>query len=605
MNSGREWGAPDKNLTPGQVFRRVGGRYAFSQRAVLPTMALLSVGTAFNDSAQSTYSAPFVWVTIAVLAGTPVWLGYTLIAWFMGRLRFSSTLIRGIVASVLYAVVEATRAVLVAFFALQSGETSEIDWAFRIVAGGSTGFVLMSLVAIVSNDTWQFRRQVAELDDVDYSLREALQLRQSDLERRFDELFESVRDTIKKALKKLVESSADSPESARLAAIELLRVSDEVVRPLSHSLYQDAALGKAIGEETPKRVSLARAVHYTSVTDPFRPGLTVFLGLTLMLGQVFFGGRGLMAMIALVSTLGGTYLILWAAQRFVTPRLVRWRPGVRWLVLFLTWGLISVVMTLVISHLLNGGASNHTFTQAAYGLVLGEAVYLGLAVGPGIARARAEILSELSDRNRELRWHHARINARLLAEQKWVARVLHRDVQGVLVAAALRLENALRSGDDFEESSAEVKELIELATDFVIARQPVPLTGHIITQLKELWAGVLDISDSLEAEARKVLDKDAYARQSFAEAAGEFCVDSVKHGRARHVVFYARAAGGDLIELQFTNDGAPLPSPADSVGLGSTLLTSTLLDVRRVDIEGGVQVTALLPTGEELGEVES
>lgn len=370
-----------------------------------------------------------------------------------------------------------------------------------------------------------------------------------------------------------------------------------MVRPLAHELYAEVGIDSRSARPERTRVTIAAVIEQASVADPFLPGTTVLITGTLLAGQVLFGQHNAMGSLATIISLGLMYVFLWAARRYLTPQMPRLPLGVRWLVIAVVGAIFAAGITLGAISLLSESIHINIVVMTVYIVALGDFLLFAIALGPGLASARDQVIADLAESNRTLRWQNARLNAQLLAEQKTVARALHRDVQGVLVAASLRLENAIRSGEPIDQASAEVRELVELATNFAIARQPVALHSAIVDSVREMWQGVLEIHLDAEPTAAERLDLDPIARQSFAEALGEFCVDSVKHGRAHSIHITITMESNDALLLGMVNDGAPLPDGAPT-GLGSQLLASSLISFRRGNISGGVEVRATLPVAE-------
>lgn len=557
-------------------------------------LVVLSLGTAFSDSQRGAGDATTQWIAVAVYAGFIAWGWFTAIAVIANRLLPNVARTRGVVAALLYVTTEAIRAVAVGIFAVEVGLAVEVDWAFRIVAGGLTGLIVFGLPSIVLNDAWAFRRQRIELGEIQSSLRQAVEMRRSDLEARFAELAESVREAVHVALRAIGQEHPDGPESARLAASELTRISDEVVRPLSHDLYRDISFAHDATDIEAARVTFASVADRASTVQPFRPAATVVVAALLLAGQVLFGGVGAQAIGALVGGLALVAALLWLAQRWVAPQLSTLPTLTRWVIIWLIFAGLSVAGGWVLVPTLIAPPADDYPAVVAYSALIGMLMLTAIAAGPGLRAARNEAIEEITRSNRNLQWQIARLNAQLLTEQKAVARALHRDVQGVLVAASLRLEEAVRRGESIEDAGREVRELIELATNFAIARQPLPLTAVLIENLQDLWLSVLDIDVTLPDTVVRALDTDTIARRGFADVAGEFCVDSVKHGHAHTVRISAAGLSSDALTLTMENDGLPLTPDAPS-GLGDEVFASSLLSFRRENIDGGIRATAELP----------
>lgn len=591
---------PRENETRGQrvrsTFARVAGRYAFSQIVVLPLLIVLTLGTMFTDSErQADHSEE--WIYIGAVAGVLAYLYFTIFGLIVDRPTRNNFPARVTFALFIFASTDVVRAVTVATMASYLGVVVDINWAFRITASACTGLVLYALVSVVVNDSREFRATAARLITAQHELRVLLHITQNDVARRREELVASVREAIREALTAITHTQGATAASARKTVAELNRVSEEVIRPLSHELHQSAEFRIDIPPEKKPLIRTRAVIENATINAPYRPTVTVIFAFLLMLGQALFGGRLITGILYLAIGLSVMYVYLALFKRFFVPRLRRMHFSARVFWILLTYLVLVVGLGYFVGLSWASVGQIYPWLLTLYAALLGVPFFIFIGVTPGIRAAREAALTDLENTNLQLRRANARLTAQLWVDRKAIARSLHRDVQGVLVAAALRLEKNLDAGIPPHVATKEVRDLIEMAANFAIAPQPFPTTEAMIAALNELWQGVLELDIDVAADASGALQADPVLRSSCYEIIAEFMNNSVRHGKAAAVIVEAQLLPPATLRLQLINDGRHMALGQIKPGLGTELIESLSVATQWTNgQQRGVRLIADLPT---------
>ena len=141
------------------------------------------------------------------------------------------------------------------------------------------------------------------------------------------------------------------------------------------------------------------------------------------------------------------------------------------------------------------------------------------------------------------------------SQQHTLARGLHGPVQGAIVAAALRLDSAIRA-------DALTDDLIQNSRDLILS-SVAGLNDSIqsadfdqaITGLATMWRGVCVIEIDLPDSVRVVLDCDAQCAAAAVDILTEACGNAVRHGGASVVTAQLRLVGERELRIAITDDG--------------------------------------------------
>jgi hypothetical protein len=290
---------------------------------------------------------------------------------------------------------------------------------------------------------------------------------------------------------------------------------------------------------------------------------------------------------------------MWLAKRLVLARIQTLAYVLRLSIILLIYAFFSAGLMLVVVDSARLEIPVSLAAQAVYGIVLGIPLLSILAIAPATRQARVEVLAETASVNKELSWMTARLGAELWADRRAIAKTLHQDVQGVLVAAAFRLQRAIDLGQDIEVAAEEVYDIVSLAANFAVAPAMPPTMDFSLELLRDRWSGILTVSFDADENAGQLLSVDSVARQLMQETISEFATNSVKHGLASEAVVTVRSSDPKLLTISLTNNGGPISDDASFEGLGSRMMLTMGINGTYQNLAtGGVALYAQIPVDE-------
>lgn len=578
---------------PNAGWLRFAGPKATSQAVVLPVLLFLSFNAAPTGLTQSPDTV-LTQLQVLFFSFLGAWTYFTALGFLVDRIAPITTRFRGWCVLFLFGTAETVRTVLFHEIALAYGLDSDPVWFFRITAGTATGIVFLSIVSVVVNDSQYYRRAYRKLFEQRLLLNAALSTAEVNLERTRDQLIQGVRDQLDKVLRSTLQDGKLENPAALDLSNELFQVAEDVVRPLSHQLFSEPiAVRIEKLSVKPPRVPLGQFVRDSSLAEPFRPGLLVFIGALISIPVLFlFNNFEDYAYWVLGLIL--TYVVLTLAKKLLTPHLSN-------IPLFFRVLLISLIFIApalffagsIINAVFAGNPDNYATT--IYGAAI--VVFLGwlLAASAGMRASRQSMLSEISEVNDELFWLGVRLQAELWIDQKNLALTLHNEVQATLLAAALKLKVAVRQGELTPVVMTEVRELISRGINFAATESSSKTLNDAVSRLNENWGGLITMRYTASKETIALIEKDTVTLGVLEDVLSEFQNNSLKHGKATETTVILSSPTPEVLQLAMTNNGEPLNSNEVNSGLGSTFLSSVSLSHKLENYSRGVKMTVKLP----------
>ena len=566
-------------------FRRLVGPRALHPVVLFPGLVLLTLGTAFADT-QNLTAYNEAWVVVAVQGFIAACLTFFA---FGAPVRFAKGIWRttGVLAT--YASTELARTFVVESAALSRGLIDEVNWFTQGTTAILTGMTIYGVASLTVNNAYQFRTTVADLTARSELLQTTLARTELDANIARSEILRSAKSTIRAALEKTLGRT-----SANDTIRSLLDVSDDVVRPLSRQLlYRPGTFAGVTSAPVRTRLQFWEVLDLASSTRPFRPGATIIVGGMLALGSAVTSapyGLGILAMLGLLVV---PYSLLWIANRFLTPQLRRMRRASRLVVVTVVFAIVCGVDACVVG-LVNGISQPFFGVFVVYAALLGLLLLWYIATVTGVRRGFADVIAALHEVNSQLEWAVARVNARLWTDQKELSRILHNEVQGVLVATAFKLQRDLDSGLEVHVDLGEIRSTIFAALESPSSPTAMPQLQQTLADERERWQHVLDISWDIDESTLKSVNEDRDSRRVIGDIVGEFFTNSVKHGQARLATVWMRTTSRGTIDISLVNDGLPLPKNRQP-GLGTELVYSVSISVRLPPRKTGVEVRLEIP----------
>ena len=401
---------------------------------------------------------------------------------------------------------------------------------------------------------------------------------------------ESLRSSARELVAAAVENALEAERSGERAAIRLRQVSDEVVRPLSHSLALTPDDDLPVIAPTPRRdlSALARAIL---TSGPARPLLIAGLSVTMTFNVIAVTFAGPIALVAAL-VMAATIAVMLLPVRYVPWDRLPVGPGIGGLVVALAVaGFVSgLVMTAIPAPRdESGGAS---LFIAVVVLLCGSFV----AVMRGLLRQQEEVEEDLVTEGRRLVVVGRATQARVRRDRRHLAQVLHGVVQPRIVARSIRLQV---DGEpiDVEDLVDEIDALLSQSTS---PEQAVDLRRSF-QDVAKVWSGSAALGVDLAGEVEDALAGQDGTARAIVDIACEAVNNAVLRGGATRVDLSVSLSELAVVVV-VRNGGTALPTAAASSstsGLGSRTFDD-LADTWSLGSEGGVTVftaTVGLPRG--------
>ncbi len=567
---------------------QVAGPQAFSFVVVLPGLLLLSLGTAFADT-QNLHHYNEDWIIVAAQAFV-VALGTFATAG--APARFVTGAWRPWAVFGVYILTELMRTFVVETQALSRGLVTSVDWTTQLLTAGLTGGTIYAVASLAINQAYNFRTTVAELRTRTALLQTTLARSEIDANVARREIVKSAKDAIRSALKKSLGSTgAVIPSASTIRA--LLDVSDDVVRPLSHKLmYRQGTFSGIQPEQVRTRLHFWHVIDLASTTRPFRAGATIVVGGMLALGAAVTRAPYGLGVVGLVVLLTYSFGVITLADRVLTGTVRKLPFALRFVILEVVYVLICAPVALAVG-VVNVLPPETLIVFVAYATVMGSLILWYLATMAGVRQGYADVIADVESVNRRLEWAVARVNARLWTDQKELSRILHNEVQGVLVATAFKMQRDLEAGIDVTLDIAAVRTSVLEALNNPVAGS-TPRLEDALADESERWAGVLNISLDVDDQTLAIVNDDRDARRVIMDLVHEFMVNAVKHGKARNAKMWMRPSSRGTMDISLYNDGLPMPRDRKP-GLGIKLAYSVSVSLRLPPQKQGIELRIEIP----------
>jgi len=362
----------------------------------------LSIGTFFADLDAET-NAIDEWAVVSFLSllGS---LGYfTLFGYLINRYLPLISVPRFIAINGLFFSTEMFRAIFVAVVEFNLNLNDQINWAYRIVAGGFTGLIFFGLFSVNKNNSFFYRERLRELINIKNEFLKTTKVTQRDLVNTRNEATIAIKNELNLALSGILGGLKNSPANYQLVVNEIIRISDEVVRSISHEIFekQKPENAKTIGVNN-KRFGLRRLLKLATV-NPFMPVVTSVLTALQIFGLAVFGVENKLASsLAFLVFITWIYVTLLLANRFVKPILFKLKIFFR--VILITLVFWSIALPPFIFKFVGDSLripQNATFIFWLF--AISTVILWPLAFFNGLQKARSEVLDEISLINEKLK----------------------------------------------------------------------------------------------------------------------------------------------------------------------------------------------------------
>jgi signal transduction histidine kinase len=376
-------------------------------------------------------------------------------------------------------------------------------------------------------------------------------------------------------------------DSAEKTLSALRSAVDEIIRPVIRLLNNQATLPELQHVATRPRIQWSRIAgrfgdyaQRSIIVGVLLFAVSIILPLSRLLGL----GEAMIVILLIAVQLTVT--------TFLMTKLTRFLPG--------TMQAAAFPLVLVVSAVIGGAL----FAPV---IAWGEpwAYYLGFIVRYAVLGMVPVLMAIAVDENRQtsaliakdqadLTWALARANEVHHHHSRLVTSAVHGRWQAVLVAAAARLQIALRDGVSTEEAVAIARSEARQLTmeNFGTDEAPISL-ADAVQEVLSLWEGVAEIFWDPEPGVVELVDADPVCSRLCGELIVELCTNAIKHASASEIEVSLSKVDHRVVRLVVRNNGEPYRQ--DQPGYGSRLLEHSCIRWGVTREDGVTVVSADVP----------
>lgn len=569
------------------------GKKATSRKPAFYILLFLSLGTLFTDF-NGTPNQFNVWILVALSSLIVSIVYFLLMGSIINKWLLEVKKWRVVTITLLFFTTEMFRAVYVGLFELNLGITSQIDWDYRIVAGGLTGILFFGIFSIFNNDSTNYKNKLIELKDKERKLRTSSKVTSDDLQKIRNDAESAIRKEINQSVQIALSESKKIGADVQILADELMRISEEVVRPISHSIFEDGLEISTPLNEKEIKLSSTQLPEKASL-NPFFPKALTFFAFIQIVGLALFGVENkLLGIYSLITYSVWIYFVLLLAEKILKPRLPKLNLGLRVILISLVYSILALC-PFVFDYVAEVFEIQQNLNFAIYLSAIAIIMIWPITLYIAIRDARVAVIDEITEANEKLSWSTARLGAQLWAEKQKFAHLIHKNVQGTLIAAALKLKNNLDSGIDSEHATAEIKKLFEDSVSLATDDGSGKTSDEYINYLNNIWDGVFSLQMSIDPATKNKLSNDPIAENSLNDLITEFATNSVKHGKSTLGKVEPKLLSNNVLEVTMQNNGSNFPVQMKH-GMGSKMALEQCISISQKNlVPQGVEFTFTLP----------
>lgn len=371
----------------------------------------------------------------------------------------------------------------------------------------------------------------------------------------------SLRSSARQAIAAAIEQALGSESDVDEAAARLRRVSDDVVRPLSHALAAHDEDNRLTLDGAPRSdwVALARTVLDSR---PVRPVAVASVIIAMIFG-VLFTIYGVPTTLLAASVFWSILVALLWMCRFVPWHRLSLHIGIP--ALLLAFALAGVVGSLIMRQFpgSKGQVPQGTLLVAIIATLAGSCVALFV----GVMRQQRMVEDNLITEGRLLVEVGRTTQAQIRRDRRHLARILHGVVQPRIVARSVRLQALGEPVDVYELA----RELDDLLGDEATADRSLDVTRSL-RDIAEVWAGSAHLALCVDSAMSVLLTPHPSVARAVVEIACEAVNNAVLRGGAQKVDLEL-VAEGSMLSLRVSNETSMQEADTRSVtpGLGTAI----------------------------------
>lgn len=573
---------------------RSAGPSATSQRVILPGLAFFMASNALSTPITS-IDAGFKVIAVLTITGVVAWLWFSLWALVMQGPLNAASVARAWAVLLLFASTEISRTLLTHASLDSLGIESATHWVFYIVGGFTNGLIIFGIISIVVNDLDVYRDDYRALFEQRRKLESLATSSVSMLEASRRNLLQSVQLTLNTAIQA---AFTTTPGNEHRVVDNVLAVSNDVVRPLSHELYDNTEQIEIVHiDAEPPRLRLGEIVDLAIRSRPFRPSVLTLLFLGIGMPSAFLLNPTLRSVAEFLAAALTLFVLTWLSEQLMKRVGRRLNVGV---------GLVLVTLLYVIIGECAGVIYQMSVPIAETAGFVAAIAIIAVVVGwitaltEGLRVGRAELLARIADANSDIDWRQVRLQSEIWLEQQRIAQLLHTDVQGALIAGALKYVREIENGEDTNAAKHEFRILVSHAVNEALTLPREVGLDAALNYLTNRWSGAVNLSVKLEPHVWARLADDEVAVRVADGIVNEAITNAIKHGHARDVQVRFETPEDDVLCIIVSHQGEVVrddPGEAQGMGLGIKLIKAVALDLelRNVGDSVGAELRVRIP----------
>ena len=455
----------------------------------------------------------------------------------------------------------------------------------RVALNTVCSVVLLSLIGVLVGAL----RDRIELQRSLFASRSALAMQQVRDRYRLDEVRLHCRDELERRIAVVMGTVARTDLEGTQGAVLLRRISDEIVRPMSHRLFRETSRSA----EIPRREAQPTFVRMTArdrvagivrsvEAAPLYGPVVAYTALTAIYLFVTYGAVFAVVQIAV----GFAILVL---GNLAATKLVRAEsPLARIVSLAAAYGLGALTSGAVTYVLLAAFGYAPIFYLSVVVVYPVVALIICLIRAADLQRRDEEqqLRAALSEQAREA----SRIHSELNANRRRLAGLLHSSVQGELIAASW--PSADHSSVDVAGTLARIFEEIENAVPESADRYGDSDARARIDEVLAVWRYAIPIDSSVDDAVWALAPSGSVRLGAMVDVLSEGLTNAVKHGIGGPVSVEIVCSQTGSLVVQISSPGT-LPAAGDS-GIGLVSIAAVASSVTLVQRSRDVLLTAVL-----------
>lgn len=430
--------------------------------------------------------------------------------------------------------------------------------ALLILIMGTVYFTFLSvLFALLVESIRRHQAAVSRLK----GLRRALQSASDRVESEIEYLRRSTQEAVVSALEVALREVSDPRE----VSFELRRVTQEVVRPMSHQF--------ARGEPKPIQVTstsvrgfqwrtLARAALDAKPCHPVLTTSIFMLNVSPIIAAYFGSDQFLNAMVVGSLAMFG---VLQVGNWLPWRRMSIWLGSICFLLAVSLSGIVSsVLITRFVA------PASELFSDGVLAVLFLVLIGLAVALVIGLDRYQPVVREGFIEMNSALAHAVSAANAQLRRERRQLGQVLHGVVQPRLVARAIQESDS--------QGTTEVGVLLEEVTAILSSAVEQPNSTNLqetLSDIQTVWSSTAEVDVHVTDEVDWICLNEPSLSKAVCEVACEAVHNAVLRGMAQYVRVDVTSGDGSItLCVTNPNSGAPLTSPYSEAGLGTQVYNS-------------------------------